>query len=475
MSSDHEHSHDHERDSHRSFRDVTSPSGLTTEKQGLLHRSRREFLRDLGISAFAFPLIAGLPSLGYCATPVAPRKRMIILFSPNGIVPKAYWPDQAGRDFTLKEIMKPLEPFKDKTLIVKGVCDKVQGDGDNHMRGMSCLLTGIELLPGNIQGGSHTPAGWASGLSIDQEIKGYLQSNDQTRTRFGSLEFGVNVPDKADPWTRMVYAGRNKPIAPIDDPYAMFEKLYGQVKDQAAVISILDSLQSDLKKVRSTLSTEDRVKLDEHEAFVRHMEHEFKAAKDQKLREPPLELEAGIREDNENMPKLSKMQIDLMVNSFVNDMARVATLQYTCSVGQARMSWLGVKESHHTLSHEPGTNDEAQNDLIKINTWYAEQMAYLAKKLADTPEPDGSGSMLDHTTIIWTNELGEGASHTLNDIPLTIVGGGLGWEMGRSLQLKSVTHNRLHMSIAHAFGHHVDHFGNPNFCGEGVLPELTTA
>ncbi len=74
------------------------------------------------------------------------------------------------------------------------------------MRGMGCLLTGIELFPGNIQGGSHTPAGWASGLSIDQEIKNFLQRDPATRTRFGSLEFGVMVPDRADTWTRMVYA-----------------------------------------------------------------------------------------------------------------------------------------------------------------------------------------------------------------------------------------------------------------------------
>ena len=81
------------------------------------------------------------------------------------------------------------------------------------MRGMGCLLTGVELFPGNIQGGSGTPAGWAKGLSIDQEIKNGLQSRPDTHTRFGSLEFGVMVPDCADTWTRMVYAGPNKPIA----------------------------------------------------------------------------------------------------------------------------------------------------------------------------------------------------------------------------------------------------------------------
>src|SRR5437870_1868296 len=82
-------------------------------------------------------------------------------------------------------------------------------------------------FPGNIQGGSHTPAGWASGISIDQEIKNYLQSKPETKTRFGSLEFGVQVPERADTWTRMSYTGANKPIAPISNPYQMFNKFYG--------------------------------------------------------------------------------------------------------------------------------------------------------------------------------------------------------------------------------------------------------
>ena len=180
----------------------------------MAHRSnRREFIRDLGIGAAAFPFILNLPSLGF-ANQQRRKQRLVIMFSPNGVVPSAFWPDEEGPSFKFKESLKPLEPFRDRTLILHGVCDKLRGDGDNHMRGMGCLLTGIELFPGNIQGGSDTPAGWAKGISIDQEIKNSLQSRPETRTRFGSLEFGVMVPDRADTWTRMVYAGPNKPIAP---------------------------------------------------------------------------------------------------------------------------------------------------------------------------------------------------------------------------------------------------------------------
>src|SRR6185295_7269302 len=126
-----------------------------------MSKSRREFIKHLGIGAAAVPFVLNLPSL---ARADAQRKqRIVFMFSPNGIVPKNFWPDEVGVDFKLKEILAPLQPYKDRTLILKGISDKIRGDGDGHMRGMSCLLTGIELFPGNIQGGSDTPAGWAKG------------------------------------------------------------------------------------------------------------------------------------------------------------------------------------------------------------------------------------------------------------------------------------------------------------------------
>ena len=103
------------------------------------------------------------------------------------------------------------------------------------------------------------------------------RARPETRTRFGSLEFGVMVPDRADTWTRMVYAGPNKPIAPIDDPYQMFNKLYGRMKDQESLKSILDDLQDDLHKVGSVVSSEDRKLLEEHATFVREMEQELES------------------------------------------------------------------------------------------------------------------------------------------------------------------------------------------------------
>jgi hypothetical protein len=438
----------------------------------VVQRTRRDFIRDLGIGAAALPFVLNLPSLGF-ANQQRRKQRVVILFSPDGVPPATFWPDEEGENFKFKECLQPLGPFKKRTLVLHGVSDRLRGDGDAHMRGIGCLLTGIELFPGNIQGGSDTPAGWAKGLSIDQEIKNHLQAEPATRTRFGSLELGVLVPDHADTWTRMVYAGPNKPLAPIDDPYHLFAKLYGRTKDRESLKSVLDDVQEDLRKVGSVVSAADRRLLEEHATFVREMEQELKSGGDEAIGHAVPELEPGVRAQNDNMPKISKMQIELLVNSFAADFARVATLQYTNSVGQARMRWIGVTEGQHELSHKPDSDKEAQASLTKINRWYCEQMAYLAKRLAETPEPGGGGSLLDNTLLVWTNELGKGNSHTLDNIPWVLVGGGLDFRMGRSLKYPRLPHNRLLMALAHGMGHRLDHFGNPNYCGGGPLPNLT--
>ena len=175
------------------------------------------------------------------------------------------------------------------------------------------------------------------------------------------------------------------------------------------------------------------------------------------------------------MPRISKLQIELLVNAFRGDFARVATLQLTNSVaarGCAGSTFPRATTSFRTM---PDSDKAAQDKLTRINRWYCEQMAYLARRLAETPEPGGSGSLLDNTLIVWTNELGKGNSHTLDNIPLVMVGGGLDFRMGRSLKYPNVPHNRLLLALAHAMGHEIKTFGNPDYCGGGPLTGLAWA
>ena len=446
----------------------------------MYYASRRDFLKAAGYSAAAMPFLSGMPCF---AEQAAPKQRLIVVFSPNGTLPDQFWPKPTD-DLTqgeLPSILQPLEKYRSRMLSMHGVGNQIEGDGDGHMRGIGCLLTGIELFPGNIQGGSDTPAGWSSGHSIDQEIMRHLQTNPATQTRFGSLEFGIVVPDRADTWTRMVYAGPNRPLAPIDDPYTMLTKMYGDAQRQARLASVLDAVQDDLKAASSKIGADDRQMLDRHTTFVRDMEKQLQADLKQtgsdandpdtrrNLDHAVPDLEPGVYESNDNIPKLTAMQIELLVHSLAADFTRSASLQFTNSVGGARMKWVGVDDSHHGLSHEPDSNKKAQEDLLKINRWYAEQLAMLCDRLDSIPEPGADGTMLDHTTVLWTNELGKGNSHTRNNIPWLAVGGGLGWRMGRAADFKNVPHNRLLVSLAHGFGHHIPTFGNPDYCDGGPL------
>jgi hypothetical protein len=163
------------------------------------------------------------------------------------------------------------------------------------------------------------------------------------------------------------------------------------------------------------------------------------------------------------------MQIELLVSALANDLTRVATLQYTHSVSNARMRWLGVEEGHHTLSHEPDGNQKATDALTNINIWFAGEVAYLLRRLSEISEPGGSGTLLDNTLVVWTNELGKGNNHTLDGIPVVLVGGGCDFQMGRAMKYDKTPHNRLWMSIAHALGHKIDHFGTERLCEGGPL------
>ena len=432
---------------------------------------RRAALKQLGLSTLSLPILTQSSSLfGEPVKKSIPKQRLIVMFSPNGTIPNQFWPERDGEDFEHKTILKPLEPFHDKMLVLKKLHNKVRGDGDNHMRGMSCLLTGIELFPGNVMGGGNTPSGWPKGISIDREICKHLQSKPETRTRFGALHFGVGVQDTADPWTRMSYDGPNQPVTPLADPYDAYRKLYGNVREKKQVRSVLDDLRSDLNQVADQLPEADRKLLIEHTKLVERMDKEYQAGSSlNNLVAKPPELPEGLRNQNDSLPQLGRLQIDMLVNSFVNDFARVATLQYTKSVGQAKMNWLDIDDAHHTLSHEPDKNKDAYDKLVRINTWFAEELAYLLKKLESTPEPGQKGSMLDHTLVLWTNELGKGNSHTLNDIPFVLAGGGFGFKMGRCLPCAGSAHNRFLLSLAHAVGHPLETFGNPALCKGGPL------
>jgi hypothetical protein len=175
---------------------------------------------------------------------------------------------------------------------------------------------------------------------------------------------------------------------------------------------------------------------------------------------------------DENFQEVSRLQIDLMVMALTCDMTRVASLLWTSATSNQTYPFLGFIDKHHELSHEGDSNTTAQNKLTDINTFYAGELAYLMQKLEAVPE--GQGTMLDNTLIVWGNELGKGNSHSHHPIPIVLAGGAQGYfRMGRSMTVGDIIHNRLLVSLCHYMGlTDQETFGNLD-AGNGPLNGLT--
>lgn len=405
-----------------------------------------------------------------------PPKRLLIVFSANGTIYDNWAPTGSETSFTLSPILQPLAPFQKKLVVLDGLDVKVAhapGPGDDHMKGMGCMLTNIELLSGTTQGGAGTPAGFAGGISIDQEIVKTVGKD----TRFPSLEFGVMVHD-SDIWSRMIYAGANQPLPPMEDPVKAYARLFSGTQGNPAEVaklvnrrkSVLDSAGTSLDTLAGNVSGDDRVRVQQHADSVRAIEKQLLATT------AACTAPSGIAQidlNNEaNYPAVGKLQMDLLVAALACGQTNVASLQWSRSVSGIGFPSLGITSGHHDLSHKPDDDAVSKAALVKINTWYAQQFAYLLGKLDAVPEADGT-TLLDNTMVIWVNELAKGNVHSHSPLPVVIAGGcQKAYRVGRYLKVANGTPQaNLLVSAANAMGVNMTTFGNPAFC-TGAIPGL---
>lgn len=433
--------------------------------------SRRRFLQSLGAASVALPL---LPSLGYTQQTSFP-KRLIFFYSANGTVPARWVPTGTENNWQLSEILEPLQPYKDDLLVLEGVDMRVTttGPGAAHQRGMGSVLTGRALNNGTFPGGGDALSGWASGISLDQYIAN--ERNDQTK--FHSLQFGVRSTG-GDNRQTMVYAGDDQPILPENDPYAVFDRVFADLdadpfdleRIRIRRASVLDYVKNDLDKLNQKVSAQDRARLESHLESVRRIETRLDTPTDVATCEAPVVGERIEPLNQDNYAQIATLQMDMLVNALACDLTRVATLQMSRATSGQRYEFLGFTESHHELSHEGDNNVDAQDKLVAINKWLAEQFAYLIGAMKAVPE--GNGTLLDHSCVVWVNSLGKGNSHTRNDIPVVMAGNCHGFfETGRFLEYGDEPHNNLLVTLAQAMDVNINTFGDPNFC-TGAIENL---
>jgi hypothetical protein len=439
--------------------------------------TRRGFLRaaGLGAGALSLPLLGAGRSRAAGEFPL----RFLVVFTANGTIPENWRPGGGETDFTLGRILEPLARHREKLLILDGMDMRsaTSGPGDGHQQGMGHFLTGVELLPGDTMGGcdSCAPVSWASGISIDQHIASFIGPD----TRFRSLELGVKTSDNANVWTRMCYRAASEPLPPEPNPYAVFDRVFGDFdtsrfdteKRDYLRRQVVDFVYEDFAAVRGRLGADDRRRLESHvqgmDEIARRLDNptELGAA----CVAPDLGARLDHRRD-ENYPAVGELQMRQAAMALACDLTRVVSLQWSNSVSGQRMPWLGIGEGHHDLSHEGDGNTDAKTKLTEINRWYAEQLAFLLDRLDEIPE--GDGTLLDNTIVLWGNELGVGNSHTRNNIPIVMAGSGGGaLRTGRALRYDVRPHNDLYATLQQVYGIDQSTFGDPRF-NTGTMPEL---
>jgi hypothetical protein len=437
--------------------------------------SRRAFLATLGASGVLVPFLPMLDRELEAAPGDFPL-RLVLLFSANGTLHENWAPSGSESDFTLGSILAPLEPYRDRMVVLDGLEVSRDGPGDGHQKGMGILWTGNTLLEGTeFAGGDGSSAGWGGGISIDQHIANTVG----TGTPYKSLEFGVQTGG-ASVWSRMCYAGGNQPLAPEDNPQAMFDRLFADYNVDASELeklkaqrqSVIDLVKGDLDSLLLRHgSANDRLKIEAHLESIRAIEMRNQA--EVPACEIPAAPGGGIdHQANDNFPLVSNLQSDLLAMALTCNITRVASLQWSASVSGTRFTWAGVPDGHHDLSHL-GDDDQSMIDkLTTINNWYAAQAKYLMDALAAIPE--GDGTVLDNTLIVWGNELSRGNSHGNQPVPFVLLGGAGGRiQMGRYLQYDAVRHNRLLVSLCHAMGMDDQQTFGDTDTGSGGLAGLT--
>jgi hypothetical protein len=252
------------------------------------------------------------------------------------------------------------------------------------------------------------------------------------------------------------------PLPTTDDPTVMFSRMFMNMgpntsmadiaKLRARRKSVMDAVVSNLNSVATKVSTSDRVKIDAHLTAVRNVETRLDNATTTSPGACAQPMLPAVKLDphaNDNFPKISRLQLDLMTLALSCDMTRVTSLLWDGAAGEIRYTWLGINNGHHTISHDTGAT--ARGQMTQMHAWHSGEVAYLLDKLAAINE--GGSTLLDNTLIVWGNELADGAAHSQQPIPVLVAGRAAGQvKTGRYIDYGKKKHNPLLVSIGNLMG-----------------------
>ena len=412
--------------------------------------TRRRFTAGLGATLLAGPFVDLLRPRRAHAQGAAAARRLLVFYSPNGCIHRHWRPEGGERDFVFPagSVLEPLTPHRDDLVVIDGL-DFLTGN--NHEGGQAAMLTN--------GGGAGTPT---RGMSIDQFVASRIGAAD----RFPSLEFGVLTDIwGANPQTRISYRGPGELVHPDADPRRAFGRMFADVAGGADAAarrrmlrrSVLDLARVELSDLHTRVGRLERLKLEAHLSSLRSVEQSLFADVACGAPDEPDRLD---KDTNDNTPALLDAQSALAVTALACGMTKVATVQLSHTVSPVVFNWVGNDEGHHSLSHASDQQVAQVAQFIDAERWCAAQFGALLDRLRATEDPDGGGSLLDSTLVMWAKEMGDSRAHVCLDVPFVLAGGGL--QGGRYLHHDGVPHSRLLVSLCHQLGVDVETFGDPS-------------
>jgi len=379
---------------------------------------RRTFLKGVGVGG---AVRIGLPALSamfnesgtaYAATSENTKEietRFVFWFNGNGI-PEKYWiPRETGSDFEFTPCLAPLERFRNDIHVVTGLdspAARLPGPGNSHYPSMSALVSG-QVYTGR----------GAGGPSFDQVLARKIGGE----SRFRSLQIGVCQESFGEAIQRnLSWADRDRPLPPEMIPHRLFDRLFGQRElgwvDRKK--SILDAVREQTTSLASSLGSSDKQRVDEYLTSVRELERSIASLPPeykQVVEQPP---DGG---DLKDWPRIARLQSDLLAHALASHQTRVASYMLTKCQGLSRFPWLGhTAERHHEYTHGKVETPAGMRILRDICRWHVEEFAYLIAKLKSIPE--GEGTLLDHTCLLFAHEHAEANAHKNNNLALIVAG-----------------------------------------------------
>ncbi len=400
---------------------------------------RRTFLRGLG-ATMALPLLDSMATRSSAAAASTSPTRLGYVYTPNGIIgasdksprPFMWTPKTTGANFEFSPTMKALEPFRDRLNAFSGlaqVTGRALGDGPgDHARATATFLTGVHPYK---TGG----ADFQLGISADQIAARELGKY----TQLASLELGLEPQPLAGncdsgytcAYMSMSWRGPTSPLPAEINPRTVFERLFGDgdsTDPKARMIrlehqkSVLDYVSASLARLRMRLGVGDTRKLEEYLEAVRDIERRIELAERQNatLELPHIERPSAIPDD---YLQYTKLMVDMQVVAWQTDMTRVASLMLGRDGSNRAYREIGISDGHHSISHHQG-DAEKVDKLVKIDELHVAMFAYLLEKLQSTP--DGDGTLLDHSLVLFGSSISESNIHTHDDLPILLAGGANG-------------------------------------------------